>query len=54
MAKQGAAMAGGKQLQIPVGNLVLCRDHLEGCNKIQDNYRSELFVAESQHQDPNI
>ena len=28
---------GGKDLVIPVGNLVLLCDHPEGCNKIQDN-----------------
>ena len=54
MAKQSAARAVGKPLQIPVGNLVLLRDHPEGWNKIQDNYKSELFVVESQHQDPNV
>ena len=32
-----------KKSQIPIGNLVLLRDHPEGCNKIQDNYMSELF-----------
>ena len=26
----------------------------EGWNKIQDNYKNELFVVESQHQDPNV
>ena len=30
------------------------RDHPEGWNKIQDNYKSELFVMDSQHQDPSI
>ena len=46
--------AGGKALSIPIGNLVLLRDHPEGWNKIQDNYKNELFVVESQHQDPNV
>ena len=50
MAKQSVARAGGKSLQIPVGNLVLLRDHPEGQNTIQDNYKSELFV----HRDPNV
>ena len=44
----------GKALSIPIGNLVLLRDHPEGRNKIQDNYKNELFVVESQHQDPNV
>ena len=43
-----------KALNIPVGNLVLLRDHPEGRNKIQDNYKNELFVMESKHQDPNV
>ena len=33
---------------------MLLRDHPEGRNKIQDNYKNELFVVESQHQDPNV
>ena len=49
LAKQSVARAGGKPLQIPIRNLLLLRDHPEGQNKIQDNYKSELFVVESQH-----
>ena len=26
----------------------------EGPNKIQDHYKSKLFVVESKHQDPNV
>ena len=37
-----------------IGNLVLLHDHPEGHNKIQDNYKNELFVVESQHQDLNV
>ena len=33
--------------------MLLC-DHPEGQNKIQDNYKNELFVMESQHQDLNV
>ena len=50
-AKQSAARAGGKPLQIPFGKLLLLRDHAESQNKLQDNCKSELFVVESQHQD---
>ena len=46
--------AGGKDLEIPIGNLVLLHDHREGQDKIQDHYKSELFVMESKHQDPNV
>ena len=53
-AEKSVSQAGGKALDIPIGNLVLLHDHLEGRNKIQDNYKSELFVMESQHQDPNV
>ena len=33
---------------------MLLRDHPKGQNKIQDNYKNELFVMESQHQDLNV
>ena len=52
--KQSSARSADKPLQIPFGNLVLLGDHPEGQNKIQDNYKSELFLMESQHQDPNV
>ena len=38
----------------PMGNLVLLHDHPEDQNKIQDHYKSKLFVMESKHQDPNV
>ena len=53
-AEKLVSWAGGKALNIPIGNLVLLHDHPKGWNKIQDNYKSELFVMESQHQDPNV
>ena len=53
-AKKSQIRTGGKSLQIPIKNLVLLRDHLEGCNKIQDNYKSELFVIIKYHKDPNV
>ena len=53
-AEKSVSRAGGKALSIPIGNLVLLHDHPEGQNKIQDNYKNELFVMESQHQDPNV
>ena len=36
-AKMSQTTAGGKTLCIPVGDLVLLRDHPEGQYKIQDN-----------------
>ena len=53
-AEKSVSQAGGKALEFPLGNLVLLCDHPEGHNKIQDNYKSELFVMESKHQDPNV
>ena len=53
-AKKSQIRTGGKTLQIPVGNLVLLRDHPEGHNEIQDNYKSELFVIVDHHKDPNV
>ena len=52
-AEKSVSQAGGKALNIPVGNLVLLHDHQEGCNKIQDNYRNEMFVVKLKLQDPN-
>ena len=53
-AEKSVSQAGRKALKIQLGNLVVLCDHLEGCNKIQDNYKNELFVVESKHQDPNV
>ena len=36
--EKSVSQAGEKALEIPIGNLVLLCDHLEGHNKIQDNY----------------
>ena len=46
--------AGGSPLGIPKDNLVLLRDHPEGRHKIQDNYKSKLFMVVLKHKDPNI
>ena len=35
-------------------NLVLLRDHTEGQHKIQDNFKSELFMVVSKHKDCNV
>ena len=52
--KRSVSWAGGKALDIPLGNLVWLWYHPEGCNKIQDKYGSELFATESKHKDPNM
>ena len=48
-AEKSVSQAGGKDL-----DLVLLHDHPEGQNKIQDHYKSKLFVMESKHWDPNV
>ena len=52
--EKSVSKAGGKTLKIPLGNLVLLCDYPEGHNKIQDNCKSELFVMEFKHQEPNV
>ena len=42
-----------KDLDVPVGNLVLLRDHPEGRNKIQDRNKSELYVVVHKEECPN-
>ena len=45
--------AGGKDLVIPVGNLVLLRDHPEGRNKIQDNNKDQIHIVTGHHDNCN-
>ena len=40
---------GGKDLVVPVGNLVLLRDHPEGRNKIQDNNKDQIYIVTGHH-----
>ena len=47
--EKSVSWAGSKDLEIPIGNLVLLRDHPEGWNKIQDHYKGKLFVMDSMH-----
>ena len=51
-AEKSVSQAGGKALNIPIGNLMLLHNHPEGCNKIQDNYKNKLFVIESKAPGP--
>ena len=53
-AKKMVLCVGGSTLDIPEDNLVLLRDHPEGRHKIQDNYKSELFIVVLKHKDPNV
>ena len=42
-------VVGGKDLLIPVGNLDLLHDHPEGCNKIQDNNKDQIYIVTGDH-----
>ena len=53
-ANKTALCAGGSPLKILKDNLVLLRDHPEGRCKIQDNYKSKLFMVVLKHKDPNV
>ena len=52
--KHNKDRTGSKDITIPVGNHVLLCDHLEGHNKIQDRYKSEIYVIVGHHQEPNV
>ena len=43
-----------KELVIPIGNHVLLRDHPEGCNKIQNRFKSDVYVVVDHHKEPNV
>ena len=45
--------AGGKDLVVPIGNLVLLRDHPEGHNKIQDNNKDQIYIVTRHHDNRN-
>ena len=52
-AAKNKRTAGGSDIDIPPGNLVLLRDHPEGRNKIQDHYKSDLFKVVKKVEHPN-
>ena len=52
-AKVNKRSSGDKDFKIPIGNLVLLHDHPEGWNKIQDDYKLDLFEVTGKHSDPN-
>ena len=44
-----------KSPSILVGNHVfIAWDHPEGCNKIQDRYKPDIYVVAGHHQEPNV
>ena len=44
---------GGKDLVIPIGNLVLLHDHPEGRNQIQDNNKDQIYIVTGHHDHQN-
>ena len=52
-AKVNERSSRDKDFDIPIGNLVLLHDHPEGQNKIQDDYKLDLFEVTGKHSDPN-
>ena len=44
----------GKELVIPIGNHVLLWDHLEGRNKIQNRFKSDVYIVVGHHDEPNV
>ena len=52
--KQNKDQTGSKDITIPVGNHVLLCDHPKGHNKIQDWYKSEVYIVVGHHQEPNV
>ena len=53
-AKKTPLNVGGSTLNIPKDNLVLPRNHPEVGHKIQDIYKSELFIVVLKNKDPNV
>ena len=53
-AKVNERSSGDKDLDVPIGNLVLLRDHPEGHNKIQDEYKPDLLEVMGKHPDLNV
>ena len=54
-AKRNQDQNSGKDMIIPVGNHVLLHNHLEGRNKIQDRYKTDVYVVVGHHQEqPNV
>ena len=52
-AKMTMLCMGGNTFDIPKDNLVLLRDHSDGRDTTQDNYKSKLFIIALKHKDPN-
>ena len=53
-AKKTVIHVGGNALNRPIDNLVLLKDHPEGKNKINNNFKSKLFITVLKQEDPNV
>ena len=52
--KRNQSQTSGKELVIPIGNHVLLCDHPEGHNKIQNRFKSDVYVVVGHHEEPNV
>ena len=52
--KRNQSQTSGKELEIPIGNHVLLHDHPEGHNKIQNRFKSDIYVVVGHHKEPNV
>ena len=52
--KHNQSQTSGKELVIPIGNHVLLCDHPEGRNKIQNRFKSDIYVVVGHHKEPNV
>ena len=52
--KHSKDCTGSKELTILAGNHVLLCDHPEGRNKIQNRYKSDIYVMVCHHEEPNV
>ena len=52
--KCNQSQTSGKELVIPIGNHVLLHDHPEGHNKIQNRFKSDVYVVAGHHEEPNV
>ena len=52
--QRNKSQTAGKELVIPIGNQVLLCDNLEGRNKIQNRFKSDIYIVVVHHDEPNV
>ena len=52
--KHNQSQTAGKELVIPIGNHVLLHDYPEGRNKIQNRFKSDVYIIVGHHEEPNV